>query len=257
MSGAFYIGATGLETQQRNLDTIAQNVANINTVGYKRVEMRFVDMVSHGAPATPGGAPDAAAQEGLAGVRSPGVVRVFSQGDLRQTGKPLDLAISGEGFIEVLGPGGQTYLWRGGSLRTDADGNLVTPDGLMLKSMTKLADASAEVKIGRDGKVRVKGPTDADFADAGQIELVKPDDVTKLEPVDGGYYAAGDLVHLKAYAPGEEGAGVLVQGSVETANVDLSSELVNLMLTQRAYGANAQVVQASDQLMSIANGLRR
>lgn len=257
MNGAFYIGAAGLQVQQRNLDTIAQNVANIATTGFKRAEVRFAELVTQPSVTnTPDQAVVPAPAE-LAGVRIARTVRVFSQGDLRETGKPLDLAISGDGFLEVLGPGGQTYLWRGGGLKINGEGLLQTADGLTLKTQIEIPDGTSEVRIERDGRVRILSAGDQDYADVGQLDVVLPDDVDRLQPVDGGYYLVDENVELRSYAPGEQGKGVLVQGSLEAANVDLSTELVGLLLTQRAYGANAQVVQAGDQLMAIANGLRR
>lgn len=257
MNGAFYIGATGLEVQQRNLDTIAQNVANINTRTYKRAEQRFAELVSQtSAPAST----DQVAlpvPADLAGVRIARTVRVFSQGSLNETGKPLDLAISGDGFVEVLGPGGQTWLWRGGTLRVDSEGVLGTADGLQLKTQIQVPDGITDIRILRDGRIQGLAQGDENATDLGQLELVMPDDVDRLQPVDGGYYLADEGVDLRSFLPGESGKGVFVQGSLEASNVDLSTELVALLLTQRAYGASAQVVQAGDQLMGIANGLRR
>ena len=257
MNGAFYIGATGLEAQQRNLDLIAQNVTNVNTGAYKRAEMRFAALVS--APVvSPEVAPLArSAEEGAGGVTVSGIGRIFAQGDLRQTDKPFDLAISGEGFLEVLGPGGQTYLWRGGTLKVDEEGLLQTADGLTLKALIDIPANTTELRIERDGRVRALVAGDADFAEVGQLDVVMPDDVALLEATEGGYFRAPDSLGLRSYQPGDEGKGVFVQGSLEASNVELTTELVGLMLAQRAYGANAQIVQAGDQLMAIANGLRR
>ncbi|MBU6267868.1 MAG: flagellar hook-basal body protein [Sphingomonadales bacterium] len=257
MNGAFYIGATGLEVQQRNLDVIAQNVANVNTNAYKRAEMRFAELVN-----VPPVAPDAAplargATDAAAGVAVAGTARIFAQGDLRQTDRPFDLAISGDGFLEVAGPGGQTWLWRGGGLKIGTDGLLQTADGMPLKNAIEVPRDVTELRIERDGRVRGLAAGDTDYTELGQLDVVMPDDVTRLEAVDGGYFRAPDGVDVQSYVPGEQGKGVLVQGSVEASNVELTTELVGLMLAQRAYGANAQVVQAGDQLMAIANGLRR
>lgn len=257
MNGAFYIGAAGLDVQQRNLDVIAQNVANVNTNTYKRAELRFAELVTAPAIAT-GVAPLARpTSESAAGVTVTEIGRVFAQGDLRETSKPLDLAISGDGFLEVLGPGGQTYLWRGGALKLSADRTLETADGLALKAPIRLPDDVTELKIERDGRVRGLAPGDADYTDLGQLDIVMPDDITRLAAAEDGYFKAADDAELRTFSPGENGKGTFVQGSVETSNVDLSAELVGLLLAQRAYGANAQVVQAGDQLMAIANGLRR
>ena len=257
MNGAFYIGATGLEVQQRNLDTIAQNVANINTTGFKRAEVRFAELVTQPTISASPDQPAPLAPVDLAGVRIARTIRVFSQGELRQTDKPLDLAISGDGFIEVLGPAGQTYLWRGGSLKVGIDGTLMTADGLQLKTQLQIPDTVTDIRIERDGRVRTLAAGDQGYTELGQLEIVLPDDVDRLQPLDGGYYLADENVQLRSFLPGEQGKGVFVQGSLEAANTDLSTELVALLLTQRAYGANAQVVQAGDQLMAIANGLRR
>jgi flagellar basal-body rod protein FlgG len=257
MNGAFYIGAAGLDVQQRGLEVIAQNVANVNTNTYKRAELRFAELVS--APAIPTGVAPLArpAAESGAGAAVTEIGRVFAQGDLRETGKPLDLAISGDGFLEVLGPGGQTYLWRGGTLKLSADRTLQTADGLTLKTLIQLPDDMTELRIERDGKVSGLAVGDTDYTDLGQLDIVMPDDITRLTAAEDGYFKSPEDVELRTFAPGENGKGTFVQGSVESSNVDLSTELVGLLLAQRAYGANAQVVQAGDQLMAIANGLRR
>lgn len=257
MNGAFYIGAAGLDVQQRNLDVIAQNVANVNTNTYKRAELRFAELVTAPQIATGVSPPARPAADSGAGVAVTQTARVFAQGDLRETGKPLDLAISGDGFLEVLGPGGQTYLWRGGTLKLSPDGTLQTADGLALKALVQMPDDMTELRIERDGRIRGLAPGDTDYTDLGQLDIVMPDDVTRLTAAQDGYFKAPDDVELRTFAPGENGKGSFVQGSVEASNVDLSTELVGLLLAQRAYGANAQVVQAGDQLMAIANGLRR
>ncbi len=257
MNGAFYVGATGLEVQQRNLEAIAQNVANVNTNGYKRVEMRFAELVNQRAPSSDVSPLARPAADTSAGIAVTGVGRIFAQGELRQTDRPFDLAISGDGFLEVLGPGGQTYLWRGGTLKIGADGVLETIDGLPLKALIDIPQDVSDIRIERDGRVRALAPGSTDFTELGQLEVVMPDDVTQLDVVDKGYYRAPEAVTLRSFAPGESGKGVFIQGSLEASNVELTNELVALMLAQRAYGANAQVVQAGDQLMAIANGLRR
>ncbi|MBS0253871.1 MAG: flagellar hook-basal body protein [Proteobacteria bacterium] len=257
MNGVFYIGATGLETQQRGLELVAQNVANLNTNAYKRAEMRFAELV-----ATPAVANDVApvalpASDLASGVTVATIGRVFAQGDLRQTNRPYDLAISGDGFLEVLGPGGQTYLWRGGTLKIGADGQLQTADGLSLKTQISVPQDATDLRVERDGRVRALVPGNTAYADLGQLDVAMPDDVTRLVPVEGGYFRLPEGAAVQSFVPGDGNKGVLLQGSLEASNVDLSTEMVGLLLAQRAYGANAQVVQAGDQLMAIANGLRR
>lgn len=256
MNGAFYIGATGLRSQERALDVTANNIANVNTPGYKRSEIRFSEMVAPGSqglslsPTARRGAPT------LSGVSAASSLRVFSQGELRETGQPLDLAIEGEGFIELLGPGGQSRLWRGGTLRIDQDGYLAAADGTPLKAMVSTPVGATSISIGRDGRVRALLPGDQTATEIGQIDLVLVKDMAGLEPLGDGLYRAADDEDLITVTPGEDG-GAFVQGAVETSNVELSEEMVMLLLMQRAYAANSQVIQAGDQLMSIANGLRR
>lgn len=257
MNGTFYIGATGLDIQQRNLDAIAQNVANVNTDGFKRIEMRFAELSS--VASTPAGIEPIAraAQDDPAGVAATGTTRSFAQGTLRQTGRPFDMAIDGDGFVEVLGPNGQTYLWRGGTLKIGSDRLLETTDGLQLKIAIDVPTDATELHIERDGRVRAAADGETELLELGKLDVVMPDDLTLLRPVDGGYFRMADDAELRSFVPGEEGKGAFVQGSLETSNVELTTELVGLLLAQRAYGANAQVVQAGDQLMAIANGLRR
>jgi flagellar basal-body rod protein FlgG len=257
MNGAFYIGATGLRAQQTGLDVIANNVANINTTAYKRSEVRFSELVSQTVIRDVNVTTDNIIASDLSGVQARTAPHIFSQGDLRQTGKPLDIAISGDGFIEVLGPGGQIWLWRGGSLKVNSEGILETDSGLPLKTLIEVPDSSSSVKIERDGRVRSMVAGSDVPEEIGTIDLVMPKDVLSLESVGGGYYYAAENDAVTTLIPGEDNAGTIVQGSVEASNVELTTEMVTLLLMQRAYAANAQVVQAGDQLMAIANGLRR
>ncbi len=259
MNGAFFIGATGLRTQEQALDAAANNIANINTPGYKRAEVRFSELVPPPADAADpanlviGGGQTA----GLSGVTAISTSRIFTQGELRPTGKALDLAIQGEGFIEVLGPDGQEMLWRGGALKVNADGFLATANGAPLKALIAVPAEATQLTIGRDGRVLATLDGQAAPAEIGRIDLVTVRDTSSLAILGDGFYRAETPGDLSASQPGVEGAGQLVQGSLEASNVELTNEMVSLMLTQRAYAANSQVIQAGDQLMSIANGLRR
>lgn len=254
MNGAFYIGATGLDAQQRALDAIANNIANINTPTFKRSGVRFAELV------TPTGSRDDLAplvQPGLAGVSAADFPRVYEQGDLRETGDPLNIAINGDGLIELMGPKGETLLWRGGALKVNADGYLATASGIPLKAMISLPGDVTALTIGRDGVVMAKSGGDEAPREVGKIDLVMTRDAGSLETLGEGVYRTSDIQNLITATPGEDGAGALIQGSIETSNVKLSDEMVMMLLVQRAYAANAQVVQAGDQLMSIANSLRR
>lgn len=256
MSDAFYVGAVGLQTQQRALDGIANNIANVNTPAFKRVQLRFSDVVASRPVDTI--SPDLRQRPvDTAGVMLDSQFMLNEAGQLERTGQPLDLAIDGAGFIELMGPGGQTLLWRGGALRVNEDGQLATSQGLALRAAINVpADASA-ITIGGDGIVRVTVPDSATPVELGQIQLVRVADPSAVARLDGGLYRVEDASRLTEANPGEDGVGTLVQGSIEQSNVALTDEMVRLMLVQRAYAANAQIVQAADQLMGIANGLRR
>jgi flagellar basal-body rod protein FlgG len=257
MNGAFYIGATGLRAQERGLEVIANNLSNVNTVAFKRSEIRFEELVSQTKQSETRDPVPVSLPDVLSGVQARLATRVFEQGALRQTDKPFDIAVSGDGLIELLGPNGQTYLWRGGTLRVNADGFLETENGLMLKAQIEVPDNASSITISRDGKVQSIAAGAETPAELGQILLAKPRDITEMEAIGGGYYRVQNEADIETLTPGDTGVGVLVQGSLEGSNVDLSTELVTLLLLQRSYGANAQVVQAGDQLMAIANGLRR
>ncbi len=253
MNGAFYIGATGLGAQQRALDVTANNIANINTPTFKRSGVRFSEMVT--APGQLDGlAP--MAQPGLAGVAAYDFPRIYEQGDLRETGDPLNLAIKGDGLIELMGARGETLLWRGGGMKVNADSYLATASGLPLKAMISVPEGVTSLAIDRDGVVTVTDD-EGDRREIGRIDLVMVKDAGSLETLGEGIYRVADIQTLITAVPGEDGAGLIVQGSVETSNVKLADEMVMMLLVQRAYAANAQVIQAGDQLMSIANNLRR
>jgi flagellar basal-body rod protein FlgG len=257
MNGAFYVGATGLQAQQRALDVVANNISNINTQGFKRSEVRFSELIGPVVQSDTA-EPDLIGRplDVLNGVQAREAVRIFQQGDLRETGKPLDIAISGDGFIELLGPGGETWLWRGGTLRVNADGFLETESGLVLKALIEVPEDSVDLRIDRDGVVRSLSAGAEAAEEIGTIALAMPRDPEMVEALGSGFYRVPDDGELETAINGQDG-GVVVQGSVEASNVELTTEMVSLLLLQRAYAANAQSVQAGDQLMSIANNLRR
>jgi flagellar basal-body rod protein FlgG len=252
MNGAFYIGATGLSAEQRALETVANNVVNINTTGFKRSEAAFSALVS---PADKGASQTASPTP--SGVTVSGAPLVMTEGTLQQTGQPLDLAIDGNGFIELMGPGGQSMLWRGGTLEVNTDGYLAAPNGMPLKAMISVPTGTTSIAIGSGGQVQALVGNDTTATDIGQIDLVQVKDMTTLSAQNGGLYEVQSESDLTSGAPGEDGAGVLASGSLESSNVQLADEMTNMLLLERAYGANAQVVQAGDQLMSIANSLKR
>ena len=258
MSGALEIAAVGMQAQQRSLDTIANNISNINTPTFKRSELRFSELV--GGNAATGS--DLVPAQGTAGVEWRAWPLVDRQGQLEPTGNPRDLAIDGLGFIELLGTDGRTLLWRGGSLRVLEDGTLATAGGYPLKSGINVPAEASGFRIDRDGKVYASLPSalsdsQGGESEIGRINLVKTADFAQLERLEGGVFALDEDGTVTEAGPGEEGLGSLVQASLERSNVDLNTEMVSLLISQRAYAANAQVVRAADELYGIANGLRR
>jgi flagellar basal-body rod protein FlgG len=255
MNGAFYIGAVGLDAQQQSLNVIANNIANINTTAFKRQVVQFSTLVSSAPFAQKDG--DTTQATSGAGVTVSATPRVWTQGTLSQTGQPLDLAIQGDGFLEVLGAAGNDTLWRGGTLEVNPDGYLATSDGTVLRAMISVPQGAQSLTISPAGAVTAQVSGSSQVKQIGQLDIALAKDPSSLVDQGGGYFAAPDESGIQVVKPGEEGGGTFVQGSLEASNVQMSDEMVNLLLVQRAYGANAQVVQAGDQLMSIVNGLRR
>ena len=257
MSGAFEIAGIGLSAQQKALDTIANNIANVNTRSFKRSEVRFTEVL---ASAIEGGPPSAvigAQAEDIAGVSAAPVLLLDEQGQLEPTGRALDLAIDGAGFIELMGPAGQTYLWRGGAMDIGPDGFLSAGNGMTLKDLISVPLDSESLSIGSDGRVFSISASEPSGVEIGQITLVRPSSMSGIERYDGGLYRVAGQADTVAGAPGEDGSGRLVQGSIERSNVDLNNEMVQLMIVQRAYAANSKVVQAADEVAGIVNGMRR
>lgn len=259
MNNVFYIGATGLNAQQSAVDITANNLANMNTPAFKRGAVSFSELLVT-APQTRTALRDKTSESIAAGVSVDPSLRVFSPGMLHESGNQFDIAIKGEGFIELQSDraSGDATLWRGGTVHVGSDGFLTAPNGQPLKAMISVPRDATALTIGTDGQVSATVPGQADLLEIGQLELVMPVDTRTLQSVgDGIYRAQDDGVALTRVKPGEDSAGSVIQGYSEASNVTLSDELVNLMMFQRAYAANARLVQVGDELMSIANGLKR
>ncbi|MBA4160731.1 MAG: hypothetical protein C0515_01310 [Novosphingobium sp.] len=252
MSGALEIAMIGMRAEQRALETLAGNISNINTPAFKRVDIRFSELVG----ASQAGSPTSSSGS-VIGVSPWSVTALDTQGQVEATGSPLDLAVDGNGFIELLGPGGKTLLWRGGTLRVMEDGTLATAAGFALKAGIAVPEGATAMRIGRDGKVYVTEAGRDGEALLGELGLARVIDPAAIERLDGGVFAVTDEQGLRIALPGEDGLGILVQGSLERSNVDLNAEMVALLITQRAYAANAQVARAADEFYGVANGLRR
>lgn len=257
MFDALYVGAAGMRGHQLQIDSIAHNLANLNTIGFRRGIATFSE-VSAALSATAvngvfGDHPDAFRGAGI----SAGVTLSSHAGELRQTGEPLDLAIDGLGFIEVIRADGTPAYARAGRLRINENGELATLDGSPLAAGIQVPTDARHIVITEDGRVLATADGD-ESVELGQIELVAFPNAGALRPLGGNLYAAAAAAgDPQAATPGQSGMGVLRQGYVESSNVQMADELVTMMLAQRAFELNSRVVQAADQLMSITNSLYR
>ena len=262
MFDALYIGATGMQAQQAHVDAIANNLANVNTAGFKKARVGFSDLV---VGAVAAGQQAAGGENGAfvnaaygVGVRVSSPGQVFAGGELKKTDSAMDLAILGEGFLELAMPDGSRAYARGGTLKVNADGVLATQGGIALKPGLGIPDNAEAVLVSNTGRVQVRVPGQAQPLDLGQLELVRFNNPQGLLAQGSGVYRAtessGDAI---AARPGEDGAGTLAQGFLESSNVKLVEEMVDLMVAQRAYEASVKVVQAADEMQGLVNGLRR
>jgi flagellar basal-body rod protein FlgG len=257
MIDALYIGATGMQAQQQHVDVIANNLANVNTSGFKKNRVLFQDAYYRAQQLSASGDANQAILLGM-GTLIASNNKSFLQGDVKATESPLDLAIRGNGFFEVLLPDGSSAYTRHGALKVNENGVLTTVSGYELKQQIEIPVDSVEVVIDASGKVSSRNSKDIAMAEIGQIELSSFSNSEGLKPVGDNLFTVTDSAgQVTVNKPGEDGLGTLAQGYLEGSNVKLSEEMVNLVLAQRAYELSAKVIQASDEMLSISNNLRR
>ena len=262
MMRALWIGSTGMRAQELNVDVIANNLANVNTSGYKKGRADFQDLLyqiirAPGAPSSVDTMIPTGIQLG-AGVRTAAVQKIFTQGAIKNTEAPFDLAIEGDGFFQILLPNGLIAYTRSGDLKIDRDGRIVTSDGFPIDPQVNIPDDTTSVTVGTDGTVSVQVAGQPAPQEIGNIELVK-----FLNPA--GLQAIGRSLFLETDAsgapipgiPGEQGIGTIAQGYLETSNVSVVEEMVNMITAQRAYEINSKSVQTSDEMLQIANNVKR
>jgi flagellar basal-body rod protein FlgG len=252
---ALSVAQTGLEAQQTRMAVIANNLANVNTTGFKKSRAIFEDLVYQnirqvGAQSTQNTELPSGLQLGT-GVRTVATEKLHTQGNIQQTENSLDIAINGRGFLQVLMPNGDINYTRDGSLKLDSTGQLVTSGGLPLEPSMTIPNDAISITIGRDGTVSVLQPGNATPVQVGQIETADFINPTGLEPVGENLYresvASGTPV---LGTPGDQEYGPLLQGSLETSNVNVVEELVNMIETQRAYEMNSKAISTTDQMLS-------
>lgn len=259
MFRSLHVAATGMVAQETNLDTISNNLANANTTGYKRQDTQFEDLIYQTVrPAGPGGGVGAPAGVQLgSGARVVATSRQFSQGAMQQTDNPLDVAIEGAGFLAVNRVNGDVAYTRAGALRLDAQGRLVNVEGLPLEPAINIPIDSTNVTIGADGTVSATQAGQHTPTQLGQIQLVNFPNPAGLQAAGHNLFtltgASGDPT---SGTPGSNGLGSLMQGSLESSNVEVVQEMIGLIRTQRAYEVNSKVVQAADEMLRNATQMR-
>jgi flagellar basal-body rod protein FlgG len=256
MNLSLYSAATGMEAQQLNLNTIANNLANVNTTGFKRSKIEFQDLLyqkprAAGADTGGGNLVPTGIEVGN-GSRVASTSKVFTQGQLTNTGEKLDLAVQGEGFFEVQRSDGTVGYTRDGAFKLNAQGQVVTTDGLPVLSGFQSVPAGSEISIAEDGQVTLQS---ASGTQTFRLTLTRFANPAGLRSLGGNLYeetAASGAPELGN--PGEAGFGRTVQGYIETSNVNIVEEMVNLIIAQRAYEINSKSIQTSDEMLqNIAN----
>lgn len=261
MFRALATAASGMEAQQTKLDVTANNIANVSTNGFKKSRAEFADLMyqttrAAGAPTGNGTAAPTGLEVGL-GVRVAGTARDNAQGELHTTDNPLDVAIQGNGFFAVQLPSGDVGYTRNGSFKMDSEGKLVTSEGYPLAGEIAIPLEAQSVTIAADGTISAIVPGDPAPQNLGQLEIATFANPAGLEPLGGTLFkesaASGTAV---TGAPGTGGAGALLQGAVEGSNVNVVTEMIDLISGQRAYEVNSRVIKAADEMLGQTANLR-
>jgi flagellar basal-body rod protein FlgG len=257
-----WIAASGMMAQQLNIDVISNNLANVNTIGYKKSRADFEDLM-YQRVTTPSIGYDgqvdgtASVQVGL-GVRNVGVPKIYTEGNVNQTNNELDIAIEGEGFFQVQMPGGEIGYTRAGNFKKNGDGYITTPNGYLLLPAIQVPEDSKALFVSPDGKVAVSHTGQTTTEEIGQLQIALFANPTGLENVGRNIVvqsaASGDPM---LETPGMNGAGTLAQGYLEASNVDIAEEMIKMIMAQRAYEINSKAIQSSDELLAMTNNLRR
>ena len=266
MVRSLWTGASGMIGQQANIDTISNNLANVNTHGYKKQRADFEDLLyqtikTAGTPATEDTVTPVGIQMGH-GVKLAATQRVFAQGSMQQTSVPTDVAIAGEGFFRIQMYDGSMAYTRNGAFQIDSDGRMVTSNGYWLVPDIIMPELFLpdSVNVTQDGRVSVKVPQDGDVVEVnvGRIELYRFPNPVGLSTIGDNLFkttqASGDAI---PGTPGFEGFGTIRHGFLEMSNVAVVQEMVNLIVAQRAYEFNSRTIQTTDSMLGTATTLKR
>jgi flagellar basal-body rod protein FlgG len=262
MIRALYTAASGMAAQQANIDNVAHNLANVNTTGFKKSRMEFEDLVyqvtrTAGTPTSASTEAPVGLETGL-GTKPVATARDFTTGNLKSTSGPLDLAIEGRGFFQIAMPDGTTGYTRSGALHLDADGRLLTAEGMPLEPEITIPSNATSVSISKQGVVSVTIAGQNGSQQIGTIELATFQNAAGLLALGGNLFAettaSGNPI---TGVPGTDGIGTITQGFLEESNVSIVEEMVNMILGQRAYEANSRVVKAADEMLGQVNNMAR
>lgn len=262
MIRALFTASSGMSAQQLNIDVISNNLANVNTTGFKKSNVDFEDLLyqtlqSAGAPVIEGAQIPTGIQVGQ-GVRPVATQKIFTQGQFKRTENPLDIVIEGDGFFQIVMPDGTLAYTRSGAFKRDGEGRMMTSDGFYLEPQIIIPEDATEVGVATDGTVTVRISGQDGIDTVGQIQLARFSNPAGLESIGRSLFrttaASGD-----AYVgtPGLDGLGALNQGYLEMSNVQVVEEMVNMIIAQRAYEVNSKVIQTSEDMLQIANNLKR
>ena len=256
---ALAIAATGMDAQQTNLEVIANNIANINTTGYKRARAEFADLLyqTERAQGVPNRANQAIVPEGAnigLGVQTAAVRNIHTQGELAQTSNELDMALVGRGWFQIEAPDGTTLYSRSGAFNTNAEGQLVTIDGYAVVPGITVPQDASEVVVSRTGQVSARIGNSADFTDLGQLTIANFANEAGLKPLGDNLFAetaaSGEAI---VAAPEDPGFAYIKQGYLESSNVDSVREITDMISAQRAYEMNSKVIQTADEMAQIVS----
>ena len=262
MIRSLFTAATGMLAQQLNLDVIANNLANVNTAGFKKSRADFQDLMYQvteepGTTATQQGTSPTGIQIGL-GVRPAAVGKIHSQGDFQSTTNPLDMAIEGDGFFQITMPNGDLTYTRAGAFKLDETGIMVNSDGYPLTPQITIPQDAIGVTISADGFVNVRQPGTAAATQVGQIQLARFQNPAGLRAQGRNLFQETESSGTATLTtPGEGGVGTIAEGFLESSNVSVVEEIVQMVTGQRAYEANSKVIQTADQLLSNAINTKR
>lgn len=262
MIRALWTAASGMQAQQLNIDVVAHNLANVNTAGFKKSRADFEDLMyqtikSAGAPSTTTTQVPTGIQIGL-GAKPASVTKIFTEGNISQTGNDLDIAIEGRGFFQIQQPDGTTAYSRAGTFKKDSQGRVVTSDGYPMLPEIVIPSNATRISVGNDGTVSVMQPGQNAPTTVGNMVLATFSNPSGLSSVGKNLYVESDASGTPTTGtPGQDGIGTVSQGYLEMSNVSVMEEMVNMIIGQRAYEVNSKAVQTADEMLQLANNLRR